>query len=287
LEANPPPPVRKRSGSVAPVPEKLYGRHAVEVIRVVPRHDIVLDVAARAIERAASGICHGGIDVVRLHVLDTTHPAAVRRIADGFDLERTLFVAASKSGTTLETRSHLELFWERIGQGEAFVAITDPGSELETVARERSFRAVVPGEPTIGGRYSALSAFGLVPAALMDVDLSRFLLRVEEMVEACRLVEGNPGLELGEAFGRGWEDGRDKILINPNPGGFGVWAEQLLAESTGKQGKGLVPVPGETREGDDRQRAEGRSSASTPSTSPTSRRRRTGRTTYWRAASSA
>jgi glucose-6-phosphate isomerase len=192
----------------------------------------------------------------RLHVLDTTHPAAVRRIADGFDLERTLFVAASKSGTTLETRSHLELFWKRIGKGEAFIAITDPGSELESLARERGFRAVVAGEPTIGGRYSALSAFGMVPAALMDVDLSRFLLRVEEMVEACRLAEGNPGLELGEALGRGWEEGRDKILINPNPGDFGLWAEQLLAESTGKQGKGLVPVPGETREANDRQSAE-------------------------------
>jgi hypothetical protein len=90
----------------------------------------------------------------------------------------------------------------------------------------------------------------------MDVDLSRFLLRVEEMVEACRLAEGNPGLELVEALGRGWEDGRDKILINPNSGSFGLWAEQLLAESTGKQGKGLVPVPGEAREGDDRQKAE-------------------------------
>jgi transaldolase / glucose-6-phosphate isomerase len=192
----------------------------------------------------------------RLHVLDTTHPAAVRRIAEGFDLDRTLFVAASKSGTTLETRSHLELFWERIGKGEAFIAVTDPGSELESLARERGFRAVVAGEPTIGGRYSALSAFGMVPAAFMDVDLSRFLLRVEEMVEACRLAEGNPGLELGAALGHGWEEGRDKILINPNPGGFGLWAEQLLAESTGKQGKGLVPVPGETREGDDRQSTE-------------------------------
>jgi transaldolase / glucose-6-phosphate isomerase len=192
----------------------------------------------------------------RLHVLDTTHPAAVRRIADGFDLERTLFVPASKSGTTLETRSHLDFFWERVRKGDSFVAITDPGSELEWVAGERGFRAVVSGEPTIGGRYSALSVFGLVPAALMDVDLSRFLLRVEEMVEACRLAEGNPGLELGEALGGGWKDGRDKILINPNPGGFGLWAEQLLAESTGKEGKGLVPVPGETREGDDRQAAE-------------------------------
>ena len=195
-------------------------------------------------------------DDERLHVLDTTHPAAIRRVADGFDLERTLFVASSKSGTTLETRSQLDFFWERVGRGDSFVAITDPGSALERVAGERGFRAVVSGEPTIGGRYSALSAFGMVPAALMDVDLSRFLLRVEEMVEACRLAEGNPGLELGEALGHGWEGGRDKILINPNPGGFGLWAEQLLAESTGKEGKGLVPVPGETRPGDDRQEAE-------------------------------
>jgi glucose-6-phosphate isomerase len=192
----------------------------------------------------------------RLHVLDTTHPAAIRRIADGFDLERTLFVASSKSGTTLETRSQLDFFWERVGRGDSFVAITDPGSELERVAGERGFRAVVAAEPTIGGRYSALSVFGIVPAALMDIDLSRFLLRVEEMVEACHLAEGNPGLELGEALGHGWEEGRDKILINPNPGGFGLWAEQLLAESTGKESKGLVPVPGETAPGDDRQEAE-------------------------------
>jgi transaldolase / glucose-6-phosphate isomerase len=192
----------------------------------------------------------------RLHVLDTTHPAPIRRIVEGFDLERTLFIAASKSGTTLETRSQLDFFWERVGNGDSFVAITDPGSELERVAGERRFRATVSAEPTIGGRYSALSVFAMLPAALMDVDLTRFLLRVEEMVEACRLAEGNPGLELGEALGHRWEEGRDKILIDPNPGGFGLWAEQLLAESTGKGGKGLVPVPGETAPGDDRQEAE-------------------------------
>jgi transaldolase / glucose-6-phosphate isomerase len=192
----------------------------------------------------------------RLHVLDTTHPAAVRRLADGFDLERTLFLVASKSGTTLETRCHLDFFWDRVKRADAFVAITDPGSELERLARERGFRAVFAGEPTIGGRYSALSVFGLVPAALLGVDLSRFLLRVEEMVEACRLGEGNPGLELGEQLGHGWREGKDKVLINPNPGSFGLWAEQLIAESTGKQGKGIVPVPGETAGGPDRQSAE-------------------------------
>jgi hypothetical protein len=192
----------------------------------------------------------------RLHVLDTTHPAPVRRVADDFDLESTLFVVSSKSGTTIETRCQLDFFWDRVGNGDSFVAITDPGSELERLAGARGFRAVFAGEPTIGGRYSALSVFGMVPAALMDADLGRFLLRVDEMVEACRFSEGNPGLELGEQLGRSWVDGRDKVLINPNPGGFGLWAEQLLAESTGKQGKGLVPVPGQTGEGPDRQDAE-------------------------------
>jgi transaldolase/glucose-6-phosphate isomerase len=193
-----------------------------------------------------------------LQVLDTTHPAAVRRLAEALDLERTLFVVSSKSGTTLETRSHLEFFWKLAGgRGGSFVAVTDPGSELEGLARERGFHAVFPGEPTIGGRYSALSVFGLVPATLLGVDVERFLLRVEEMVEACRLDEGNPGLDLGERLGQGWRDGRDKVQISPNVGGFGLWAEQLIAESTGKQGKGLVPVPVETPDdGADRQKEE-------------------------------
>jgi len=134
--------------------------------------------------------------------------------------------------------------------------VTDPGSELERLAGERGFRATFAGEPTIGGRYSALSAFGLVPAALMGIDLRRLLERAEEMREACRLEEGNPGLELGLALGEGWRGGRDKICLNPTPGGFGLWAEQLLAESTGKEGKGLVPAPGESPDGSDRQAAE-------------------------------
>jgi transaldolase/glucose-6-phosphate isomerase len=116
---------------------------------------------------------------------------------------------------------------------------------------------VFAGEPTIGGRYSALSVFGLVPATLLGVDVERFLLRVEEMVEACRLDEGNPGLDLGERLGQGWRDGRDKVQISPNVGGFGLWAEQLIAESTGKEGKGLVPVPVQTPDdGPDRQNEE-------------------------------
>ena len=189
-----------------------------------------------------------------VHVLDTTHPQAIRRLADSLDLGRTLFIASSKSGSTLETRSHLELFWERTGGNpEQFVAITDPGSALGALAAERGFRATFAGEPTIGGRYSALSVFGLVPAALMGVDLSRLLERTQEMLEACHLEEGNPGLDLGLALGEGWREGRDKIVLNPNPGGFGLWVEQLIAESTGKHGKGLVPAPGEGEDGRDRQ----------------------------------
>jgi len=191
------------------------------------------------------------------HVLDTTHPAALRRATETLDFDATLFIAASKSGTTLETRCHLDYFWEKAGKrGELFAAITDPGSELESLARERNFIGIFDGEPTIGGRYSALSVFGLVPAALMGVDLERLLERVEEMAEACHGEDGNPGLELGLELGDGWQDGRDKVTINPNTGGFGLWAEQLLAESTGKQGKGLIPAPGEPPDGPDRQAPE-------------------------------
>jgi glucose-6-phosphate isomerase len=191
------------------------------------------------------------------HVLDTTHPSMIRHATETLDLERTLFIASSKSGTTLETRCHLDYFWAKVGKrGERFVAITDPGSELADLARERNFAAVFDGEPTIGGRYSALSAFGMVPAALMSVDLERLFERVDEMVEACHGAEGNPGLELGLELGNGWQDGRDKITINPNPGDFGLWAEQLLAESTGKDDKGLVPAPGESADGPDRQEHE-------------------------------
>ena len=196
-------------------------------------------------------------EVDRFHVLDTTHPKAIRALEDQLDLERTLFVSSSKSGTTLETRSHTDYFWEKTGKrGDAFVAITDPGSELEGLARERGFRAVFAGEPSIGGRYSALSPFGIVPAVLMGADASRLLERAQEMRVACRSGDGNPGYELGRRLGEGWREGRDKICIADTPGGFGLWAEQLIAESTGKHGKGLVPAPGEWPEGTDRQAAQ-------------------------------
>ena len=162
----------------------------------------------------------------RFHVLDTTHPRAIRRLEESLDIERTLFVAASKSGTTIETRSHADYFRDKGGR---FAVVTDPGSPLAKLSED-----VFYGEPTIGGRYSALSVFGLFPAALMGVDLERFLDRAEEMREACRLSEGNPGLELGL-----WLAEQQFLHVDAD---FGLWVEQLVAESTGKEGKGIVPV---------------------------------------------
>ncbi len=171
----------------------------------------------------------------RFHVLDTTHPKAIRALESQIDVERTLFLSASKSGTTLETRSHTAYFLEKGGQ---FAAITDPGSELERFAGENGFLRVFHGEPTIGGRYSALSPFGIVPAVLMGVDARTLLQRAIEMQEACRLDEGNPGLELGQRLG-----GVASVGLAGDAGSFGLWMEQLVAESTGKEGKGILPAP--------------------------------------------
>jgi transaldolase/glucose-6-phosphate isomerase len=189
-----------------------------------------------------------GID--HFYVLDTTHPDAIRTLEDAIDVEGSLFVAASKSGTTLETRCQLDYFLPR---GGGFAAITDPGTELEQFAKEHDFAFVVNGEPTIGGRYSALSPFGMAPAALMGLNVEELLERAEAMAQWCRLGDDNPGLAFGLQLGEAWYDGRDKVCIDETPGGFGLWAEQLVAESTGKQGKGLVPAPGEDPKGPDRQ----------------------------------
>jgi transaldolase/glucose-6-phosphate isomerase len=202
----------------------------------------------------APEVFHRQFSASSFHVLDTTHPKAIRRLADSLDLERTLFVVSSKSGGTLETRSHYDFFWNRSKRGDRFVVITDPGSALERLAKERGTR-VFAGEPTIGGRYSALSMFGLLPAALMSVDLGRLLDHAEAMLNACHGADDNPGLELGLALGSAWQEGRDKVVF-PFANGFGLWLEQLLAESTGKEGRGLVPAPGERTEEPDRQSQE-------------------------------
>jgi transaldolase / glucose-6-phosphate isomerase len=162
----------------------------------------------------------------RFHVLDTTHATAVRRLEASIELDRTLFLAASKSGTTIETRSHVDYFQ---GRGARLAVITDPGSPLTELSTD-----VFYGEPTIGGRYSALSIFGILPAVLMGIDAMRLLDRAEEMREACRLEDGNQGLDLGLELAR--------TPFLHVAGDFGLWVEQLVAESTGKEGKGIVPV---------------------------------------------
>jgi glucose-6-phosphate isomerase len=192
-----------------------------------------------------------------LHVLDSTDPAQVKTFEDRVDLERTLFIVASKSGTTLEPNIFMRYFFERVRQrlgveqaGLRFVAITDPDSKLEQIAGRSGFSHVFHGMPSIGGRYSALSNFGLVPAAAMGLDLKRLLERAAGMVRACSSetpVNENPGAILGTTLGLLAKNGRDKVTLVTSPGiwDLGAWLEQLVAESTGKEGVALIPVDGE------------------------------------------
>ncbi|MEE8363480.1 MAG: hypothetical protein V3S18_05350, partial [Dehalococcoidia bacterium] len=189
-------------------------------------------------------------DAPELVVLDTTDPESILALERRADLGRTLFIAASKSGTTIETLSHLEYFWDRVGDGSRFVVITDPGTPLEATARERGFRGVFLATPDLGGRYSALSMFGLVPAALAGVDLERLLDRAREMQQSCGTgvpARDNPGAWLGAVLGEAALAGRDKLtlFVPDEMATLGTWIEQLIAESTGKQGRGIVPVEGE------------------------------------------
>jgi transaldolase/glucose-6-phosphate isomerase len=190
----------------------------------------------------------------QLHVLDSTDPAQIRAFEGQVNLATTLFVVSSKSGTTLEPNIYKQYFFERMKQvvgaekvGSHFIAITDPGSKMQQVAEADRFRHIFYGDPGIGGRYSALSNFGIVPAALMGLDTTKFLEHTEEMVEACAQavpVQENPGVILGIVLGTAANNGRDKVTIIASPGisDLGAWLEQLLAESTGKQGHGIIPV---------------------------------------------
>lgn len=184
-----------------------------------------------------------GSTAIELIVLDTTHPAAVARVEASLDLDATLFIVASKSGSTIETRSHMAYFSHR-AKPDRFVAITDPGTSLEAHARDAGFREVFLNPPDIGGRYSALSLFGLVPAALLGVDLDVLLGAAEAMAEACRAEDGGPGASLGIAIGEAARGGGDKLTLRLPPAlaSLGVWIEQLVAESSGKEGRGIVPV---------------------------------------------
>ena len=190
----------------------------------------------------------------RLHILDSTDPAQIRSVEKKIDLAKTLFIVSSKSGSTLEPNIYKQYFFARAQQavgadkaGSHFIAITDPGSKMQQVAERDRFRHIFYGLPTIGGRYSALSNFGMVPAAAMGLDTGKFLQRTKEMVEACKAVvpvEQNPGVMLGLIVGTAAKLGRDKITLITSPGiaDLGAWLEQLIAESTGKLGKGIIPV---------------------------------------------
>jgi glucose-6-phosphate isomerase/transaldolase/glucose-6-phosphate isomerase len=192
----------------------------------------------------------------RLWVLDSTVPGWVRQVTKAIQPARTLFLVASKSGGTIEVMSLFAHFWELVHHtkgnrgGAQFVAITDPGTGLEQLARDRGFWRTFTNQPDIGGRYSVLSYFGLVPAALLGLDVGKLLTRALTMREACRQTtspKNNPGAALGAMMAAMARAGRDKVtlLTSPALASFGLWVEQLLAESTGKEGTGLVPVAGE------------------------------------------
>jgi transaldolase/glucose-6-phosphate isomerase len=192
-----------------------------------------------------------------LLVLDSTDPAQIRTIESQIDPARTLFIVSSKSGSTLEPNILKQYFFEcatrAVGSekvGSRFIAITDPGSQMQNTAERDRFRRIAFGIPSIGGRYSVLSDFGLVPAAAIGLDVGRLLNATLKMVRSCAAdvpPAENPGVVLGTVLGLVGKSGRDKITIVASPGiaDFGAWLEQLLAESTGKHGKGLVPVDAE------------------------------------------
>jgi glucose-6-phosphate isomerase/transaldolase/glucose-6-phosphate isomerase len=189
----------------------------------------------------------------RLWVLDSTVPGWVRSVTDALTPSNTLFLVASKSGGTIEVMSLFAHFWELVHKatkhraGDHFIAVTDPGTGLERLARDHGFRRIFTNPPDIGGRYSVLSLFGLVPAALLGLDVSKLLDRAAGMAAQCKTqnpIEANPGAYLGTVMGSLAKSGRDKVTVITSPAlsTFGLWVEQLLAESTGKEGTGLIPV---------------------------------------------
>ena len=199
---------------------------------------------------------------LQMTVLDSSNPATVDDVLKALPADKTLYLFASKSGGTLETRCHLDLCWSRVDNPAQYAAITDRGSELGKIAEDRDFRQVFYNNPDIGGRYSALSHFGLVAAALLGVDVEELLERAGQMIAACKATDNtaeNPGLRFGAAIGYAALHGRDKLtlVMPPEIARFGTWLEQLIAESTGKHGVGILPVADEplgqpTVYGDDR-----------------------------------
>jgi hypothetical protein len=188
--------------------------------------------------------------VTQFTILDTTDPVIIREVTEKLEFSQTLFVVSSKSGSTIETMSLLDHFWALLPDGDHYVAITDPGTTLDQLAMDRGFRKTFWGRPDVGGRYSALTCFGLVPAALAGVDTEGVLEGSRVMHRECQdcvATEDNPGAWLGALLGEAALAGQDKLtlLFHDPLAPLGAWIEQLIAESTGKAGRGIVPVDGE------------------------------------------
>ncbi|HUV04307.1 MAG TPA: hypothetical protein VMX94_04295 [Armatimonadota bacterium] len=244
-------------------------RFAEEIRQAGFTHAVLMGMGGSSlspeVSRLTFGVREGQPDLM---VLDSTVPAAVLEVHAKIDPKTTLFIVSTKSGTTVETLSAYRYFYERLAAekqdraGENFVAITDPGSPLEKEASDKHFRRAFLNFPDIGGRYSALSYFGLAPAAVIGADIKRLLDRASDMAERCSAnapLSENPGVALGAAIAELAMLGRDKLtlILSPEIASFGSWVEQLTAESTGKLGRGIVPVDGELiaepeRYGDDR-----------------------------------
>lgn len=248
------------TGWIGIVDEQLRGIGALEALRDEVRaeglrHAVLLGMGGSSlcpeVWKETFGTVAGSPELL---VLDSTDPAQVLALADRLDLEKTLFIVSSKSGSTLEPSIFKAFFFDRVGKAlgkdkaaRRFVAVTDPGSNLEKEARADGFRHIFPGVKTIGGRYSALSHFGTVPAAVMGLDVKRLLDEARRMLEACAPgvpAAENPGLVLGTILGIAATHGIDKLTLVASPGlhDLGAWLEQLIAESTGKEGKGIIPV---------------------------------------------
>ena len=204
---------------------------------------VLLGMGGSSLAPEVLSLTFGGRTLI---ALDTTHPESIRDIEDSGDLRKTLFIVASKSGATVETLSQFAYFFDVVKDGTQFVAITDPGSSLEALGEERGFRRVFLNPADIGGRYSALSYFGLVPAALIGADIAALLESASMMATACRNEDAaeNPGAFLGLVMGEAAKAGRDKLTIFTNNAvsSLSTWLEQLIAESTGKERKGILPV---------------------------------------------
>ena len=232
-----------------------FRKLAQEVKKAKFRHVLLLGMGGSSLCPEVLRLTFGKIPgFPELHVLDSTDPGQIKALERKLDLRKTLCIVSSKSGSTLEPNIFKQYFFERIREkvgpekvGGHFIAVTDPGSKMQQVAEGDRFRHIFAGVPSIGGRYSALSNFGIVPGASMGLDLAKFLKSTQEMVKACgpeSAADVNPGAVLGMILGVAANHGRDKLTFITSPGihDLGAWLEQLIAESTGKIGKGIIPV---------------------------------------------